>query len=380
MILQVVFRDACEWRSSSIGLVSKVQILEKLAMVWVKNDFNYRFVSMVQKKNYTISATWRNTKGVLGIRAIFKIQDQFSERVEPNHFWGYGTLWWLSVTFAHEKHQSPRQTRDERVVPDTLWFTLLSYALFFLPFYTCAKIKSFYFGKGIWKKREMIQKWKRIMNHNVPDPAHLNHKVEALLICFLTWSEVLAVTAPGFSSRGCNTKRWEKEREKEEKNMVGLKKGGNGRIEKTRFLRGRVCVASVGAHYLPEWLGSAVDKRGRCNFDEIADHPCDKQWRRSTTLSEHDEIGVESRSPPPASRRLRLAGRSLPGQQQLLAQAHKPPHAFRRISFTFISLHFSRIQGMLSWIMFPILWILNASFLDLLLMRWNFFCASKWDF
>lgn len=40
-------------------------------------------------------------------------------------------------------------------------------------------------------------------------------------------------------------------------------------------------------------------------------------------LSElHENGGVESRSPPPASRRLRLAGRSLPGQRQLLAQAH----------------------------------------------------------
>lgn len=36
-------------------------------------------------------------------------------------------------------------------------------------------------------------------------------------------------------------------------------------------------------------------------------------------------MGVESRSPPPASRRLRLAGRSLPGQRQLLAQAHWEP-------------------------------------------------------
>lgn len=36
-------------------------------------------------------------------------------------------------------------------------------------------------------------------------------------------------------------------------------------------------------------------------------------------------MGVESRSPPPASRRLRLAGRSLPGQRQLLAQAHYEP-------------------------------------------------------
>ena len=36
-------------------------------------------------------------------------------------------------------------------------------------------------------------------------------------------------------------------------------------------------------------------------------------------------MGVESRSPPPASRRLRLAGRSLPGQRQLLAQAHCDP-------------------------------------------------------
>lgn len=36
-------------------------------------------------------------------------------------------------------------------------------------------------------------------------------------------------------------------------------------------------------------------------------------------------MGVESRSPPPASRRLRLAGRSLPGQRQLLAQAHWDP-------------------------------------------------------
>lgn len=35
--------------------------------------------------------------------------------------------------------------------------------------------------------------------------------------------------------------------------------------------------------------------------------------RRSAT-----RMGVESRSPPPASRRLRLAGRSLPGQRQLL--------------------------------------------------------------
>lgn len=45
---------------------------------------------------------------------------------------------------------------------------------------------------------------------------------------------------------------------------------------------------------------------------------------------ERGDIGVESRSPPPASRRLRLAGRSLPGQQQLLAQAHKPPRAYSR--------------------------------------------------
>lgn len=55
-------------------------------------------------------------------------------------------------------------------------------------------------------------------------------------------------------------------------------------------------------------------------------------WRRSVrdraaisraVLSElHENGGVESRSPPPASRRLRLAGRSLPGQRQLLAQAH----------------------------------------------------------
>lgn len=51
----------------------------------------------------------------------------------------------------------------------------------------------------------------------------------------------------------------------------------------------------------------------------------DSSRARWTALSEHDEMGVESRSPPPASRRLRLAGRSLPGQRQLLAQAHWDP-------------------------------------------------------
>lgn len=51
----------------------------------------------------------------------------------------------------------------------------------------------------------------------------------------------------------------------------------------------------------------------------------DRSRARWTMLSEHDEMGVESRSPPPASRRLRLAGRSLPGQRQLLAQAHYEP-------------------------------------------------------
>ena len=55
-------------------------------------------------------------------------------------------------------------------------------------------------------------------------------------------------------------------------------------------------------------------------------------------------MGVESRSPPPASRRLRLAGRSLPGQQQLLAQAQKPPHSFRRISFRLYRRE-SRVRG-----------------------------------
>lgn len=43
------------------------------------------------------------------------------------------------------------------------------------------------------------------------------------------------------------------------------------------------------------------------------------------------KMGVESRSPPPASRRLRLAGRSLPGQRQLLAQAHCERESFSSI-------------------------------------------------
>lgn len=182
------------------------------------------------------------------IRLIFqKTRTKFIIEMEPST-WTMALLilmmafsdvytWKAPVTEA----DTIDKTWDERVPP------LFGHPSFIRPFFYSYPMDMYTheneeirgkFWKGIW---ELGPKWKRMINQKVSDLAHFVARGSLIfgeplwmriIDGFLTWSEVLAVTAPGFSSRGFNTVEMRRESQRGRKIWWGKEGRKRERIRK----------------------------------------------------------------------------------------------------------------------------------------------------